>query len=66
MKFVIVDTKNDIEFKKKEFPYPMEYISEDDFYLNVKNRGIEEKIFKKNIFKINDIYISKKNFKEIK
>lgn len=66
MKLVIVDTKKDKKYIKKEYPYPMLLKEETADYVVVLNGLLEEKIFKKDILKINQITISDKVFKQVK
>lgn len=66
MKLVIVDTKKDKKYIKKEYPYPMPLKEETSDYIVVSNGMLEEKIFKKDVIKINQIIISDKLFKQVK
>lgn len=66
MRLVIVDTEKDKEYIKKEYPYPMLLKEESSNYIVVLNGVLEEKIFKKDILKINKITISDKLFKQVK
>ena len=66
MKLVIVDSNKDIKYKYKEYPYPMEYVGEDEDLIIVKNNNIQESIDKSSIKDIYFIPISNKEYAKIK
>ena len=65
MKIVIIDSPKDVKNIYREFPYPMELISEDSEYLTVINHGQTEKILKSN-YSFTILQCSAKEYKKIK
>lgn len=66
MRLVIIDTKKDIKNIYKQYPYPMEFVEDKGKFIVVKNKGVEEIIFKKKITQMNDIFITDKDFAKVK
>lgn len=66
MVFVIVDSKEDIKYRRKKYPYPMELLEEKEDKIIVDNQGIKETINKGEGIKINKISIKKKDYNKIK
>ena len=66
MVFVIIDSNEDIKYRKKKYPYPMELIEETEEKIIVDNQGVKEVIDKGENIKINKISINKKLYNKIK
>lgn len=66
MVFVIIDSNEDIKYRRKKYPYPMELIKETEEKLVVDNQGVKEIIDKGENIKINKISIKKKDYNKIK